>query len=448
MPLQRRDRDAPETPGAPAEGRVDRPPARWYGRGVRNVAPESPQREASAAAPPATKISPWPYRFLWASSVLNQAGFWTQQVGVGWLILELTSSSFQIGVASFMRGLPMFTLGALGGVLVDRFDRRRMVLLSQTIAGVCALLTALLITLHWVQPWHVYVLVFISGACITINFPARQAMIPHVVPPGQVGPAVASIAAGQNGARVVSPGVAGALISLVGTEAAFYVQAAVFAAALALTGRLPTLPRPAASGQSLLGNMLAGFEHIRTTPRLRGLLLLALGPTVLAVPYQQLLPVFARDVYGIGAAGLGMLLTAASVGAFVGALVTTWLLALPRRGLILPAASLVMGAGLVVLPLVPAVPLALAVLFIVGAAISAFNSTTNALIHEATTDAYRGRVMSVYLVTWSLMPIGVLPLGALADRIGAPPTVALAGTLCALVVTGGWLASPALRALR
>jgi hypothetical protein len=259
---------------------------------------------------------------------------------------------------------------------------------------------------------------------------------------------VASIAAGQNGARVIAPGVAGALISLSGTAACFYAQVAVFAGALAMTWSLPTLPQARGAGAGVLANMLAGFRYILASPTLVGLMLLALVPTVLALPYQQLLPVFARDVYGVGPAGLGILLTATSVGAFAGALLTTWLMGLQQRTLILPVAGLVTGVGLVLLALAPSVALAVAVLFVTGGAISVYNSTTNSLLHEATSDAYRGRVMSVYLMTWSLMPIGVLPMGWLADHVGAPITVAGGGVLCALLVIAVWLAIPAMRALR
>jgi MFS family permease len=394
---------------------------------MRNLSPAAEAPAALAEAHPARSpgMGPWPFRLLWASSVLNQAGFWIQQVGVGWLILELTNSSTQLGLASFMRGLPMMIISPIGGVFVDRFDRRRMVLLSQLVAGLCALALVVLIASGWVAPWHVYLLSFISGATVTVNFPARQAMIPALVPPGEVGRAVAGIAAGQNGARVVSPGLAGALISVSGLAACFLAQVGVFVTALMMTWGLPTTPRPRTAGTGALGAMLAGFGHIRDNPTLRALMLLAVVPTVLALPYQQLLPVFARDVYDVGAAGLGILLTANSVGAFLGALAASWLLAV-----------------------VPSVPLAMVVLFLVGAAFSVYNSTNNTLIHEATTDTFRGRVMSVYLMTWSLMPMGTLPAGALADHVGAPLTVALGGGLCTLLVLLVWLATPALRKLR
>ncbi|HLH22059.1 MAG TPA: MFS transporter [Chloroflexota bacterium] len=408
---------------------------------------EAPDARADAPGARALALTPWPFRLLWASSVLNQAGFWIQQVGVGWLILELTDSPLQLGLASFMRGLPMMIVSPIGGVLVDRFDRRRMVLLSQLTAGLCALALVALIAGGWVAPWHVYLLSLISGATVTVNFPARQAMIPALVPPGEVGRAVASIAAGQNGARVVSPGLAGALISVSGLATCFFAQVLVFATALGMTWGLPTTPRPRQTGASALRAMTAGFAHIRESPSLRALMLLAIVPTVLALPYQQILPVFARDVYDIGAGGLGLLLTANSVGAFLGALAASWLLSLPRRGLILLLGGMWVGLGLIVLALMPSVPLAMAMLFLVGAGFSVYNSTNNTLIHEATTDAFRGRVMSIYLMTWSLMPMGTLPAGALADRVGAPLTVAMGGGLCALLVLLVWLATPALRKL-
>jgi MFS family permease len=413
-----------------------------------SLATEASELLAEAAPSRPTAMGPWPFRLLWASSVLNQAGFWIQQVGVGWLILELTNSSLQLGLASFMRGLPMMLISPIGGVLVDRFDRRRMVLFSQSVAGLCALALVVLLIGGWVEPWQVYALSFISGASVTVNFPARQAMIPALVPPGEVGRAVAGIAAGQNGARVVSPGLAGALISVSGLPACFFAQVLVFATALVATWRLPVTPRPRGTGASALRSMLAGFDHIRQSPTLRALILLAIVPTVLALPYQQLLPVFARDVYDVGAGGLGILLTANSVGAFLGALAASWLLSLPRRGLILLLGGMSVGLGLILLALMPSVPLAMIVLFLEGAAFSVYNSTNNTLIHEATTDAFRGRVMSIYLMTWSLMPMGTLPAGALADHVGAQLTVALGGGVCALLVLLVWLTTPALRGLR
>jgi MFS family permease len=169
---------------------------------------------------------------------------------------------------------------------------------------------------------------------------------------------------------------------------------------------------------------------------------------VLALPYQPLLPVFARDVYDAGPNGLGILLTANSVGAFVGALLSTSLMGIGRRGHILLFGGVGVGVGLVLLGLAPSYAVGLAVVLLTGGAFSVYNATNNALIHEATTDAFRGRVMSIYLMTWSLMPLGTLPAGALADLVGAPLTVALGGGLCALLVGVVWLATPALRELR
>jgi MFS family permease len=394
------------------------------------------------------QFDPWPFRLLLAGSVFNQVGFWVQQVGVGWLILELTGSSLQIGIASALRGLPMLVVSPLAGVLVDRLDRRRIVLVSQGVMGVATLLLALLIQTGRVQPWHVFLLTLVMGTAIAVNFPARQALIPATLPPGQVGRGVAAVAAGQNGARVLAPGLGGALIAFSGLAACFAAQALAFVAALACAWRLPTPPPARPSGASVWGTMRSGFGHIIGRPRLAGLLLLAVVPTVLALPYQQLLPVFAQNVYEVGPGGLGLLLTANSVGAFVGALVATRLMGLHRPALVLLAAGVVLGLSLVLLALAPSFPVGLGTLLLCGGAFAVYNATNNALLHEATTDAYRGRVMSVYLMTWSLYPIGTLPAGALADRLGAPLTVALGGGTCALLVLLVWAALPALRELR
>ena len=401
-----------------------------------------------APAIPRAAYSPWPFRYLAAASVCNQFAFWMQQVGLGWLVLELTNSSLQLGVASFLRGVPMLLLSPISGVLVDRFDRRGLALLAHAVLTLCTLTLAVLIALHWVQPWHAFVVAAISGVAVTLSFPARQALIPSLVPRAELSRAVATMAAGQNGARVVAPGVAGALISVSGLATSFFVQSLPFLASYVLIWAIPRGARPAAIKSGILTNMLDGFAHIRGNPRLFGLMALAIVPTVLALPYQQLLPVFARDVYDAGPNGLGILLTANSVGAFVGALLSTSLMGVGRRGHILLVGGVGVGVGLVLLGLAPSYAVGLAVVLLTGGAFSVYNATNNALIHEATTDAFRGRVMSIYLMTWSLMPLGTLPAGALADHVGAPLTVALGGGLCALLVGIVWLATPALRDLR
>src|SRR5262249_33395834 len=181
--------------------------------GADGAAPPIAREERRPTARPAP-MSPWPFRMLWAGNVFVQAGYWMQQVGVGWLMLELTDSSTQLGIVSFLRGLPMLVGSPVAGRLVDRLDRRRLLIGSQATMALSAAAIAPLVALGWVQPWHVYALALISGAAVTLNFPARQTIIPAVVPPGQVGRAVAQIAAGQNGSRLKAPGIPCALTCL------------------------------------------------------------------------------------------------------------------------------------------------------------------------------------------------------------------------------------------
>jgi MFS family permease len=426
-------------------------------RGVRDVLAK-PTPSESTTTPPALVVppGPWAFRLLCAGSVFNQAAFWMQQVSMGWLVLELTNSSLQLGLTSFLRGLPMLVLSPFAGVLVDRLDRRRLALGAQSVLTAGTLLLTLLIVSHWVQAWHAFLFAFVAGIAVSVSFPARQAMIPNVVPRTELGRAVATIAAGQNGARVIAPGFAGLLISVSGLATCFGAQATAFLASVLTTWGLPTPPTHRTDTTGVVATMLAGFRHIWASPSLRGLMILAVVPTVLALPYQQLLPVFARDVYQAGPAGLGMLLTANSVGAFLGAVLATalmggrggWRLPCPRRGVVLLLSGVTVGLGLVLLAAAPSFPVGLVVLLLTGGAFSVYNATNNALLHEATTDAFRGRVMSIYLMTWSLMPLGTLPAGALADRIGAPLTVAVGGALCAVLVSAVWLSRPVLRQLR
>ncbi|RIK46547.1 MAG: MFS transporter, partial [Chloroflexi bacterium] len=259
------------------------------------------------------------YRLLWTGNFVTQTGQWMQQVALGWLVLDLTGSATYLGLVGFARGIPMLFMSLPAGVLADRMDRRKLLLVAQLVAAALAVILAVLVVTGLVRPWHVLVTSFLSGSAMAFVFPVRQALVPSLVPREHLANAVALNSAGQNSTRVLGPSLAGVLISAIGTAGCFFLQAGSLIWAAVLSARLPKRPR-SNQARTARSNVRDGLRFIASSPTLTALIGLAAIPTVLAMPFQQMLPVFATDVLRTGSTGLGLLMAASGVGALVGSL--------------------------------------------------------------------------------------------------------------------------------
>jgi MFS family permease len=402
---------------------------------------DGPARQPSALAP----FSSPAYRYLWIGSVITMSGQMMQMVAQGWLVYQLTDSPTWLGIASFARGLPMLVLALPGGVLVDRLERRRLLISMQALAAALAVLLAVLIVTGLIEAWHVVAIGLVSGCVMVLIFPARQALLPSTVERRQLGGAVALASAGQNAGRVVGPSLAGVLISALGVSACFFLQAAGFVVALLCTAKLR--PQPVA-GQtrrsSAAQNLLEGLRYIRGDRTVFALMSFAAVPCFLAMPYQQLLPIFARDILHAGPEGLGMLMAATGIGSVLGSIGIA-IFPIRRQGIAL-CVSLVIFCGLLaVFAISTSLALSVAIMGLLGVAQAVYMATNNTLLHLAVPDALRGRVMSASMTTWGLMPLGALPQGALADLFGAPIVLAVAGLSCCAFVALLAVRHPGLR---
>ena len=379
------------------------------------------------------------YRLLWTSNMLTQTGRWMQEVATGWLMLELTNSPTWLGLVGFTRGLPMLLLSLPAGVLADRVDRRRLLLSAQIVAAVLATILATLVATDLVRPWHVLVLSFLSGATMSLIFPTRQALVSTLVPRERMANAVALNSAGQNSARVFGPSLAGVMISAVGTAICFVFQAVglIGAAIMSFRLRAPARdPNSLPANASAVANLLEGLRYIAAAPRLKGLIGLAAIPTVLAMPYMQMIPVIARDELGTGSAGLGLLMTASGIGALSGSLAVAWIGSRTRDfGNLQIITAAIFGINVALFAFSPWMPLSLVLVALTSGVSAVYMSLNNTILQMSVSDEFRGRVLSVYLMTWGLMPFGTLPMGALAEAFGAPIAVAAGGlTSTALVL--------------
>ncbi len=386
------------------------------------------------------------FRVLFHSTLGTNCAFWMWSVASGWLALLLTDSAFFVGLTSFLGGIPMLLFSLPAGVLIDRMDRRAVLLAAQGAVTVVAGVVAVLLFLDALDPWHLLVAAFCSGAAMAFVFPTRNALVANLVPLRDLANAVALNAAGQNAPRVVGPALAGPLIALVGVGQTILLCALIQLVTIAITARLPrAVPASTAARRTLRASLLEGLAAIRRSEYLTGLMVLAAVPTMLLMPYQSLLPVFAAEVLRIGSGGLGALMAANGLGAVIGSLLVAGSSRLVQVPALLCWAAAAFGALVLLFALTPWVPLATVLIFLSGVASAVYMALNNTAIQLSVDDAVRGRVLSVYLLTWGLLPIGTLPAGAVAEAYGVSTAVAGMAALALALIALAALRFPSLR---
>jgi len=386
------------------------------------------------------------FRLLFLGTMATNSAFWMYQIAVGWLALQRTDSPLFVGLTGFAGGIPLLLFALPSGVIIDRVDRRAVLMAAQAGIMVVAAAFALLIATDTIRPWSILALAFLYGTVMSFIFPTRNAIVPNLVERRDLVNAVALNAAGQNSTRVVGPSLAGVLIAVIGVSGTFAVAAAMQILALFWTARLPKMAsRMSVRTTSLWRNVAEGVEAVTRDAFLKGLILLATLVTVLIMPYINLMPVFARDEMDLGATGLGILMACSGLGSVVGALaVARW-----RQLGYVPGIQIwsALGfAGLVLaFALTPAFVPAGVLLFVAGIVSAAYMAINQTVLQLRVDDAVRGRVLSIYLLTWGMLPLGQLPLGALADRVGAPAATASACAVAALLIGIVAMRYPSLR---
>ena len=383
------------------------------------------------------------FRYLLVGTMATMFGQWMQNIALGWYMLDLTNSAFWVGLTGFALGIPYLLVPIPAGAFIDRADERKVLIASQWAAMSAATLLAIVILLDIAQPWHLLIVALFNGTAMAVNQMVRQTFVPSLVPREHLANAVSLSSAGGNAMRIVGPSIAGAIIGTVGVAACFFVQAVALGGALLSTTRIERVKNE--RGGLARGGILDGVREVRRNPALGSLMLLTGVPALLVFPYIQLMPVFARDVFGIGAAGLGLLMVASGVGALTGALIAATLDRLQRKGLVVMLLTIVYCATIALFAASPWVALAMVGLFFGGITGSIFGSLSNTLMLLLADARVRGRVMGLYMLTNGFTPFGALLLGGLADSIGTQVAVATSCGLAAVIVG---LASLRMRRLR
>jgi MFS family permease len=390
------------------------------------------------------------YRRFIGGAFVGNVGAWMQATAQGWLVLGLTNSPGLLGLTSAAQTAPVLLLSMVAGVLADRVDRRRLLVSVQLAAATVAAILAALTATGNVAFWHVAVLAFLSGCTTALGTPAFQAVVSSLVDRSAIGSAIALNSAQFNLSRIIGPTIAGIAIAAGGLALAFWVNAvALLLVALVLTTvQVPqaTLLRVQAS---LWSNLIDGLRFVRSRRTVAVLVLLAGVPAMFILNYLVLLPVYARDILGIGAPGLGLLTAAIGLGALVGAVTVAVSRPSGGSGRLMLAGLVAASLALVVFALSPWLPLSLAALAILGGCQVAYYATTNTLIQVLVPARLRGRVMSLYILTsWGAIPFGNLVAGGVAERLGAPVALAGGGLATLVILAWVWARFPAVRELR
>jgi MFS family permease len=349
----------------------------------------------------------------------------------------------------------MLLFGLVGGVVADRFPKRNVLLLTQAIIGLAAAINAVLVLTDVIQIWHLFLVSALQGTGFAFNMPSRQAFVAQLVPRDRLMNAVALNNSGMNFARVIGPSIAGVLIGLsfVGAGGVFVLMTLMYVYVVVSLLRIPQRGEPqqhtgAGTRPPPLTALRDGLGYVRSNVVVFTLLMLAFVPVLLGMPYQSLMPVFAADVFDVESEGLGLLLTVNGIGALIGSLTIATMTQIQRRGLLQMTLGIVFGVALAGFAFSGSFVVALVALLFVGVASAGFQSLNSTLVMAHADPKYHGRVMSVYMLTFSAMPLAVIPFGIFADQVGAPLTIGIGGIMLAVVIGLIGLLHPTYRHIR
>lgn len=388
------------------------------------------------------------FRLFFAGQSTSLIGTWLSKFAIAWMAYGLTGSAFMVGLVTFTSNAPTSLFAPIAGVLVDRWNRRRTIVITQIFALLQSAALPVFTLAGWMTVWHLMVLGAIQGVINAFDMPARQSFLRELVEDRADLPnAIALNSSMVNVAKMIGPVVAAALVALVGEGMCFAIDAASYLAVIAsLLAIRVTSPAPPLARAPVLVQLADGVHYVARMPLVRAILVLLAVTAVLAGAYTSLLPVVVAEHLGGGEYTLGTLMAAGGLGALTGALYLANRTTVVGLGSVISRTGLVLGVALVSLELAPSVWTAAPVLYVVGGTLMIQTAATNTIIQTIVEPSMLGRVMSLYAVAFSGgMPLGAFLEGSLANQIGAVHTLAVAGGLVVVATLVFRRALPALR---
>jgi len=371
------------------------------------------------------------FRLFWFGQLISLSGTWMQSVAQGWLVYSLTKSPFYLGMVAAANALPILLFTLFGGVLADRVPKRNLLLITQGLSIIPAILLGILTSLEIATVWHVALLAFFLGTINAIDIPARQSFLAEMVGKGHIVNAIAMNSAAFNGARIIGPMIAGLTISYLGIPACFFLNAVSFVAVIAALASMRTRGEARIGTKGVLGEFMEGIAFLRRSREVIHVILLIAVFSLVGLPYISLLPVFAAEVFHRGAKGLGFLVSASGVGALSAALLIAARGDIKNKTRFMSFASLCFSIALLIFSFSKIFAVSLVTIMFGGWGMVSYLAAANSYIQVSVPDELRGRVMSVYsFVFLGTVPIGNAIMGVVADSVGTTHAVTGAAIFC------------------
>jgi MFS family permease len=369
------------------------------------------------------------FRLFWTSIFISNIGTWMQMTAINWLLYKLTQSPVQLGMNGLFRSVPAIALGVFSGTLADRYDRKKLLLTTQSLLGLLALLLGVLDHSENIRPWHIYAVTFLSAVVGSCDGPARQSLFPSLIPKAVLPNAVALNSILWKGAALLGPTLGGIAISVAGTSGAFYANAASFlAVVIALLLMRSAAPSPDRS-RRFLSDMKTGLSYVYSQKIIFGVIIMEATTSIFGLD-NAMLTIFASDILRVGARGFGLLQSARGLGAVIGSSFYIAMGQRPYQGKILLVAAILYGAAFALFGLSPSFLLCLSLLTFVGAVDTIWAAARSTILQWIAPDKLRGRVMGIFqLSNQGLNPLGQVETGLVVPFMGARATTVLGGLI-------------------
>jgi predicted MFS family arabinose efflux permease len=370
------------------------------------------------------------FRLMWIGACTSSIGTWMQIVAQGWLIYRLSHSASLLALDQFLGGIPIFLFSLIGGVVADRRERRKILLVSQYVQMTTAALLTVLVTMGWIHVWHILCLSFVSGLAQAFGGPAYQALIPTLVDRDDMPNAIALNSIQFNTAVTIGPALAGQALAKLGEKWCFGLNALSFLAPIVSLLMIKTSFLPGTTKESILSSLKQGIKFVRQQNSMEALTVLAFCMTALSMPMRTYIPVFVKDIFHRGPETYGNLLSLMGIGSICGSLLVAERGNMRNKGRFALGMLVVLGTGIAGFAMSRSLPLSYSMLVLVGASMMAVFATVTSLVQLITTNEMRGRVMSVYNCAFrGGMPMGNLVSGWLVPVFTTPVVLGVNGLL-------------------
>jgi MFS family permease len=388
------------------------------------------------------------FRLFWTGNFLSNIGTWMQNVAQGWLVLTLTNSSFWLGVVGFAGSIPFLIFTLFGGVIADRVDKRRLLLITQTAMMVLAFLLAALTYFRIISVWSVVAIAFVNGIALAMNAPSYQALVPRLVQREDLTNAIALNSAQFNMSRILGPTLGGYAMLLFGVAGNFFLNGLSFIAVLWALLRLRYPEEKLSRHESMLRSLRSGFVYLNSHRQMRVLVWMTAVVSMLGMPFITFIPYFAKIQLNAGESGLGWLLACSGTGSVLGAVTIAVLGNIRRRGPVLTIAGVVFFLAIIAFSESRRFALSGFLAIFEGYSGIMMISCFNVSLQHLSSDEMRGRIMSIYATSFlGLPPLGSLLAGELSRHVPTGHVLALMAAVATLTFVAVFISSPALREL-